>query len=118
MATLYEKLGGEPAVSAVVDHFYDIMLADSRISDFFKNTDMEKQRKRQKQFMTMAFGGPNLYEGVDMKAAHDKFQIKDAHFDATWENLEKSLRHFNVSEALIKEVKEVVESTRGDIVNS
>ena len=44
MATLCEKLGGEGAISAVVDKFYDFMLTDERVNAFFKNTDMAKQR--------------------------------------------------------------------------
>ena len=67
MATLYEKLGGEGPVSAVVDKFYDFMLEDDRVSAFFKNTDMAKQRESQKQFITLVTGGPNNYEGKDMK---------------------------------------------------
>ena len=84
MATLCDKLGGEAAISAVVDKFYDLMLDDSRVSAFFKNTDLEKQRMRQKQFITMVTEGPNRYEGADMKTAHQKFKIGQAHFDATW----------------------------------
>jgi hemoglobin len=68
-------LGGEKAIDAVVDKFYEFMLNDNVVSPFFVNTDMEKQRKRQKQFITMVTGGPNNYEGTDMKMAHDKFKI-------------------------------------------
>ena len=46
------------------------MLSDPITSPFFANTDMKKQATRQKQFITMAIGGPNKYEGVDMKKAH------------------------------------------------
>lgn len=87
MATLFERLGGEAAISAVVDKFYDIMLKDERVLAFFKNTDMTKQRKQQKSFITMAVGGPNHYDGKDMKEAHAKFAIGKKEFDATWENL-------------------------------
>jgi hemoglobin len=68
--TLYDRLGGEGAISAVVDKFYEFMLADPIVSPFFLNTDMDKQRKRQKQFITMVTGGPCNYEGTDMKTAH------------------------------------------------
>ena len=61
MSTLYEKLGGANAIDAVVDKFYDYMLADTNINHFFKNTNMNKQRMRQKQFITMITGGPHKY---------------------------------------------------------
>lgn len=84
MASLYERLGGEPAITAVVDKFYDFMMKDDRVNAFFKNTDMVKQRKSQASFITMVTGGPNHYEGRDMKEAHAKFAIKKLEFDATW----------------------------------
>lgn len=63
------------------------MLDDPVVNYFFKNTDMTKQRQRQKQFITMLTGGPHNYEGTDMKTAHAKFQIGQQEFDATWNHL-------------------------------
>ena len=51
------------------------MLSDPIVNSFFAQTDMEKQIKRQKQFITLVTGGPNIYEGTDMKSAHAKFKI-------------------------------------------
>ena len=73
--TLYERLGGEGAIKSVVDKFYVYMLDDARVKEFFKNTDMNKQRKRQADFITMVTGGPNKYDGMDMKKAHDNMKI-------------------------------------------
>lgn len=75
MTTLYEKLGGEPAISSVVDKFYEYMLSDQITAPFFANTDMSKQRASQKAFITMVTGGPNNYHGADMKKAHAKMNI-------------------------------------------
>ena len=57
------------------------MLTDPMVSPFFDKTDMEKQRKRQKQFITLVTGGPNHYEGADMKTAHAKFKISNKEYD-------------------------------------
>ena len=46
--TLYERIGGEPAVSAAVEIFYRKVLNDYRINRFFGNTDMDKQIAKQK----------------------------------------------------------------------
>lgn len=75
MTTLYEQLGGQAAISSVVDKFYEIMLVDPIIKPFFEKTDMEKQRKAQKSFITMITGGPNQYTGLDMKKAHAGMNI-------------------------------------------
>lgn len=42
MTTLYERLGGAPAIDAAVDIFYRKMLSDNRVNYFFDNTDMDK----------------------------------------------------------------------------
>lgn len=72
------------------------MLDDPVVKDFFKNTDMNKQRKRQAEFITMVTGGPNVYGGLDMVKAHEKMSIGHKEFDATWANLAKSLHDHHV----------------------
>jgi hemoglobin len=57
--TLFEKLGGEQAVSAVVDKFYELMLQDSRVSHFYQGINLGLLKCRQKQFITLVTGGPN-----------------------------------------------------------
>lgn len=114
--SLCSRLGGEPAIKSVVDKFYVYMLEDPRVREFFKNTDMDKQRKSQTAFITMAFGGPNNYHGQDMKTAHKNMGIGHLEYDATWENLVKSLKDHNVPENLIEEAKEVFYSVEEDIV--
>ena len=69
-ASLYERLGGEPAVSAAVEIFYRKVLSDDRISHFFDDADMDRQIAKQKAFLTLAFGGPNNYSGADMRRGH------------------------------------------------
>lgn len=51
------------------------MLSDPRTKEFFKNTDMNKQRARQTDFISMATGGPNNYQGLGMKEAHKNMKI-------------------------------------------
>lgn len=121
MSTLYERLGGDSAVDAAVDLFYKKMLADERVKHFFDNIDMGKQREHQKRFLTVAFGGPNEYDGRAMRAAHAKLVeekgLNDDHFDAVLENLAGSLRELGVSDELIDEAALVAESVRDDVLN-
>lgn len=116
MATTFEKLGGEAAISLVVDKFYDGILADEKTAHFFKGTDMVKQRHQQKTFITMALGGPANYDGKDMKAAHAKFKITKTDLDNVWHHLEEALKFYKVSPELVKDVKEVFYSVEDDVV--
>jgi hemoglobin len=117
--SLYERIGGEPAVNAAVDIFYRKVLNDHRINRFFDNVDMEKQAAKQKAFLTMAFGGPHNYTGEDMRKGHEhlvKMGLDDSHFDAVVEDLGTTLEELNVPQELINEVVEICETTRNDVL--
>lgn len=120
MSTLFERLGGEAAIDAAVDLFYDKVLADERINGFFTNTDMAAQRGHQKMFLSYAFGGMPGYNGRGMREAHaplvEKMGLNDSHFDAVVENLASSLTELGVSDELIGEVAGVAESIRDDVL--
>jgi hemoglobin len=120
MPTLYERLGGTPAVEAAVDIFYRRVLADGRIARFFDNVNMEDQIAKQKAFLTMAFGGPNKYTGKDMREAHKKLVangLNDMHVDAVIENLSSTLRQLGVGEKDVLEVAALANSVRADVLN-
>ena len=117
--TVYERIGGAGAVNAAVDIFYRKVLTDDRISSFFDDVDMERQAAKQKAFLTMAFGGPNNYTGVDMRRAHAPLVargLNDSHFDAVVESLAATLTELGVSAADIAEVAAIAESTRNDVL--
>ncbi|HET7545128.1 MAG TPA: group 1 truncated hemoglobin [Polyangiaceae bacterium] len=116
-SSIYERLGGEAAVDAAVDIFYRKVLADERISSFFDDVDMDRQRAKQKAFLTFAFGGPSNYGGKDMKAAHAHMKISEKHFNAVMENLAATLSELGVPEALIGEAATIALSVKGDIVS-
>ena len=121
MTSLFEQLGGEAAVDAAVDKFYDKVLADDRIKHFFVDTDMDKQRNHQKRFLTYAFGGPANYSGRGMRAAHQKLVeekgLNESHFNAVVENLAGVLTELGVSNELIGEVAKVADSVKADVLN-
>src|SRR5919108_1617591 len=103
-ATLYDRLGGAPAVTAAAELFYRKVLADDRIAEFFDDVDMERQGAKQAAFLTMVFGGPNAYTGRDLRTAHANLVargLSDGHFDAVVENLAATLRELGVGEAEI-----------------
>jgi hemoglobin len=116
---LYENLGGAAAVNAAVDIFYRKVLKDERISRFFKGVDMDKQAAKQKSFLTMAFGGPNKYTGLDMRKGHAHLVeqgLNDSHFDAVVEDLGATLKELKVPDHLIAKVAAVAETTRKDVL--
>jgi len=116
--SIFEELGGAPAVNAAVDIFYAKVLADERINEFFSTVDMKRQRAKQKAFLTLAFGGPNNYTGKDMREAHKHMDLNDGHFNAVAENLVATLQELNVSQEKIDKVVAVCLSVKDDVLNA
>jgi hemoglobin len=117
--TLFEQLGGAAAVEAAVDIFYRKVLEDYRVYRFFDNSNMEEQVTKQKAFLTMAFGGPNDYQGKDLRTAHAKLVklgLSDSHFNIIIEHLTATLAELSVPPALISQVIALAESTRTDVL--
>lgn len=117
--SLFERIGGAAAVDAAVEIFYRKVLSDDTISDFFADTDMDKQIGKQKSFLTMAFGGPNEYSGQDMRNAHAPLVEKglnDAHFSSVAGHLQNTLEELNVPSELIQEAMTIAASTHDDVL--
>lgn len=118
--SIYELIGGEPAVEAAVDIFYKKVLADDRINHFFTGVDMERQRRKQVTFLSFAFGGPNVPSERSMKAVHkrlvDQQGLNDSHFDAVMEHLGSTLAELNVPSELIQQAADICESARFQVL--
>jgi len=96
--SLYERLGGQGAIVAVVDDFVGNVAADSRINKFFGKTDIPRLKRLLVEQICAGTGGPCTYTGRDMKSAHAGMGINDAQFNALVEDLVKSLDKFKVPE--------------------
>lgn len=114
--SLYQKLGGKAAIDAVVDAFYVKVLADKRVKDFFADVSMDKQRRKQKEFLSAAFGGPLPWTGKDMRKAHTGMGLTEEHFNAIAENLVNTLKDFKVKQDLIDQVVAIALTTKDDVL--
>lgn len=120
MDSLYDRLGGEAAVNAAVEVFYHKVLADPRIRHFFDGVNMEHQIKKQKAFLTFAFGGSSHYTGKGLRNGHKHLVeggLDDTHVDAVIGHLCATLKELGVDEADIKEAASIAESVRNDVLN-
>jgi len=94
--SLYNRLGGKPAIAAVVDDFIANVAADGRISRRFESADIPRLKGLLVEQICEASGGPCTYTGRAMAEAHRGMNIADAEFDALVEDLVKSLDSFKV----------------------
>ena len=117
-SSLYQKLGGKAAIDAAVESFYKKVLADDRIKHFFDDINMTSQRRKQKAFLSAAFGGPEPWTGKDMRKAHENLPgLNEKHFNAVAENLQKTLEELKVPKDLIDQVMTIAASTKDDVLN-
>jgi hemoglobin len=115
--SLYHRLGGKAAVDAAVDKFYVKVLADKRINHFFEDINMATQHRKQKAFLSAAFGSPVAWKGKDMRRAHEDMTLTEVHFNAVAENLQKTLEEMKVPQPLISEVMTIAASTKDAVLN-
>jgi hemoglobin len=124
--SLYDRLGGETAVRAVVEDFVARAAADEKVNFARKGVaghewqatpeNVQKLKERLVQFVGVATGGPQKYEGQDMGTVHKGMKITDAQFDALAADLKASLDALKVPAKEQAEFLEIVGSTRGVIV--
>jgi hemoglobin len=119
--SLYERLGGYDAISAVTDDLLPRLQADSQLARFWQNRG-EDGIRREKQllidFLCASAGGPLYYTGRDMKTSHKGMKVSESDWSAFLGHLNATLDAFQVPQAERNEVVAFVQSTKTDIVEA
>lgn len=116
MASLYDRLGGLEAITAVVDSFVARCAGDDRINRKFGRSDIPRLKKMLVDQVCEAAGGPCTYTGRDMQETHDGMGVTAGEFDALVEDLVATLEEFDVPKAEQDELLGLLGPMRGDIV--
>ena len=114
---LYERLGGQDAITAVVDDFVANIAADGMINARFANTDIPHLKQMLVEQICSATGGPCKYSGKSMVEAHTGMKITDAEFGALVADLKKTLDKFKVPAREQGELLGALGAMKPDIVN-
>jgi hemoglobin len=132
---LYERLGGAPGVTTIVEDWVNRMVADPRVNfarkgmtkggfSIHRNDSIEwqnvpengtKLKKHFAQFLTLSTGGPAQYDGKGIKETHADMHIANDEFDAAIGDLKSSLDNLGVPTTEQKELLAIVESTRPQV---
>lgn len=116
-ATLYQQLGGQPAVVAAVDKFVANVAADPRINRFFAHTNIPHLKASLVDQICQATGGPCVYNGPPMRVVHHGMHVTDADFNALVEDLVAALNALNVPPPLQQQLLSILGPLKADIVN-
>ena len=119
--TLYERLGGYDAITAVTNDLLPRLQADTKLARFWQHRG-EDGVKREKQllidFLCSSAGGPLYYTGRDMKASHKGMKISESDWATFLGHLNATLTAFRVPQTERDEVVAFVQSTKSDIVEA
>ena len=119
--TLYERLGGYDAISAVVSDLLPRLRQDSGLGHFWQRR-AEDSLKRSKQhlidFLCSSAGGPVYYSGRDMKTSHQGMGISDADWAVFMRHLHATLDAFKIPKTERGELVAFVETTKADMVEA
>jgi hemoglobin len=115
-ASLYDRLGGKGAITAVVDVFADRLVADRQVGGRFASADLKRFKMLNTELVCMATGGPCKYPGKDMKNTHNGMRISEKEFNIVAGHLKATLRKFKVPKQEQKELLGIIGSLQKDIV--
>jgi hemoglobin len=112
----YERVGGAPAIRAVVERFYQLVLGDEQLRSFFADTDMTQLKRHQVLLISQVLGGPASYDGRDLRTAHSGLAISSEDFGQVVDYLVQALVEAGVDEEIIERVADELAATEKDVV--
>jgi len=113
--TLYERIGGQPAVGELIDRFYAKVVADPQLAPFFAHTALDKLRAMQREFFAAALDGPQDYSGLSLAQAHAGRGISSNDFSRYVSHLLETLNELGLPQRDIMAVVDRIATYAGDI---
>ena len=114
--SLYDRLGGLPAIKAVIDDYVARVAADDRVNKKFGKSDIPRVKLHLVEQVCAATGGPCTYTGLDMKKSHKNMKVTEGEFDALVEDLVATLDKFNVQKTEKDELLGILGPLKSQIV--
>lgn len=115
-ASDYERVGGGPAIKAVVDRFYELVLGDQQLAGYFRDTDITQLKRHQVLLVSQVMGGPAQYDGRDLQQAHKGLDINGEDFALVVAYLAQALEEAGVPSEIIARVGAQLAATKPDVV--
>ena len=114
--SLYERLGGTEGITRIANDLVDLHIANPTIAPRFAESDPNELKNAAATFFIAGTGGPSVYQGKDMLAAHKGMNISAAEFMAVLDDALEAVQKNNIGQREQEEVLFVLYSMRSDIV--
>lgn len=115
--SLYEELGGEPKLRAIIDDFVDRMFDDIMIGFFFREADRARVKAMERELAASVLGSGKPYTGRPLRQAHAKHRIMGGHFGRRTQLLRQVLQAHGAPDAVRDALLEHTESLRSEITS-
>jgi hemoglobin len=125
--SLYDRVGGIFAISAVVDRFSDAIITNPRLNvnpalKAWNETEAATRLPGLKVMRTIWIaaltGGPFVYTGLPLHEAHTRFSLTSDDFDEVGAEIVQALEYYNVPEREVKQLVDAYMLSKPDVVAS
>lgn len=116
--TLYQRLGGAERIAAIVEESIDRHAVNPVLAPRFRGRDLPQLKRLGTQFFCAGIGGPQQYEGRDLRTAHAGMNISEQEFLATLDDIVAALESHGTGQAETGEVVAILYSLKGDVLRS
>lgn len=114
--SLFERMGGMPAVTAVADETISRAAADPRTTRSFEGIKLAALKESLATQICRLAGGPCTYEGASMRKAHSGLGITDAEFDLMVAMLRDAVDHNGIGTAEKNQLLKLLAPMKRDVV--
>ena len=117
-ATLYARLGGEPALKQIATELIDRVAADPRVGSSFKDSNLRRVKEKLTEQLCQISDGPCTYSGDSMRETHAGHHIRETDFYAMVEYLKTILHEHGVGLRETNELLRRLAPMKRDIVEA
>jgi len=117
--SLYERLGGYDAITAVVNDLLPRLQGDPQLGRFWAHRGadgVEREKQLLIDFLCSVAGGPVYYRGRDMRLAHRGMRISESDWSTFLNHAAATLAKFHVPANEQRDVVTFVQSLKKEIV--
>ena len=114
--SIYDQLGGFTTVRKIVIEFYNRVLDEDELSQYFEKVNMERQIDHQTKFISMLLGGPASFTDSHLRNVHIRLNITNDHFELIKELIIETLEDFDLDEKSVAYISDEFEKRRNLIV--
>ncbi len=114
--TLYQRLGGTERIAVIVDDAMDRHAVNPLLAPRFSGKDLPRLKQLGTQFVCMGAGGPQAYEGRDLRTAHAGMNASEQELVAAIDDFVAAMQGQGVGAAEVNEVVGLMYSLKAEVL--